>query len=396
MSQWDKAFTPPLLRRSSVVPTSSNPEYCINLVSQDTTEIAAASPSSKPASKGSTDSGLKPSRKARRRIERETKLKKDSVAVELLIEEAHKKLPLSEAKSFGVIYARYSSDFQHSIQDQIRELIEYAVANGIYVRREHIYWDSGVSGRKVNRPGLDQARAALATDQVNVLLVFSSNRLYRKGYQCMKFTVEDVVGEGKRAVFLKNNIDTSESDFWMLLLPLMSFIDEIVTRMTIPNIHAAHTGMLLKEMVFGAVTYGYDGEIVPGEFRRNGAPRRRLIINEDEARWVREVFRWYVIDRLTIRAIVKLLNANPEIPPPRTNAKGCWTRGTVIHLLSNSRYRGWWVYGRFINVWNSKKDCSRAVLRDEPLKSIQIDRLRVVDDDIWYAAQSMLIEQKKK
>lgn len=343
------------------------------------------------------DKTLPPPTTSKRRRRREEKRESDAQEIALLVAAAHKKLPRHKAKLIGMIYARYSSDLQQSIVDQVRELLEYAVANGIFVPLELVFWDFGIPGRKKNRPGLNAAKEALEKDLAQVILVFNSSRLYRRGYQCMKFVVEDVVSEGKRAIFLKNNIDTDEDgNKWVSLLSLMSFVDDMIARLTVPNIHAAHLGMLLNCLVHGTVTYGFGGDDVPGQVRRNGQLRRRYCIVEAEAKVVRQIFHWYVIDRLPVREIVRRLNASSDVPPPRKNLDGIWTRGAVIGLLGNSRYRGSWSYGRTQNVWNAKKDYARPILRDEPLGTKQFDNLRIVPDEIWYAAQQRLMALKAK
>lgn len=333
---------------------------------------------------------------SKRRRRREEKAENDSEEIARLIVEAHERLPKHKAKLRGLIYARYSSDMQQSIVDQVREVLLFATANGIFVSLDLIFSDSGITGRKKNRPGLNAAKAALASDKADVWLSFNSSRVYRRGYQCMKFVVEDVVGEGKRCIFVKNGIDTATSDSWHALLAIMSFVDEIIAKLTVPNILAAHLGMFANGVVHGTVTFGYCGEPIPGNFTKRGLPRRKYEISQAEAKWVRQIFQWYVIDRLPIREIVRRLNADSEVPAPRINLDGRWTRGSVICLLSNSRYRGIWSYGRTQNVWNAKKDYGRAVLRDEPLGTKYFKHLQIVEDDIWFAAQQRLMTLKQK
>jgi hypothetical protein len=353
-------------------------------------------PSRSPSDGKDNPEGLPASRTSRRRRRQLEKAESDAEEIARLVAEAHKLLPMSKAKLRGLIYARYSSDLQHSVVDQVRELMEFAVANGIFISLDLIFWDSGIPGRKKNRPGLNAAKAALASDQADVWLSFNSSRVFRRGYQCMKFVVEDIVGEGKRCIFVKNGIDTATSDSWHALLAIMSFVDEIISKLTVPNILAAHMGLFNNAIVHGTITYGYCGEPIPGNLTKRGLPRCKYLVSEAEAKWVRQVFQWFVVDRLPVREIVRRLNANSEVPAPRINLDGRWTRGSVIGLLGNTRYRGSWSYGRTQNVWNAKKDCGRAVLRNEPLGTKYFEHLRIVGDDIWYGAQQRLMSLKQK
>jgi hypothetical protein len=80
-------------------------------------------------------------------------------ATDRIAAEAHAKLPRSKASSIGAIYVRFSTLFQDSAIDQIRELFDYAVKNQVFVPREFVFFDLGVRGYKNQRAGLNQARA---------------------------------------------------------------------------------------------------------------------------------------------------------------------------------------------------------------------------------------------
>jgi hypothetical protein len=140
-------------------------------------------------------------RRSKVEIEAERQLLRDQTEKEIdeLVAEFHRLLPREEAQAIGVAYARYSSEFQHSIVDQVRAIFEAAVNLGIFIPREMVFYDIAVRGCKERRPGLDQVRAVLGRKAAQVLLVFTTNRLFRKGYKCMKFVEEEVVGRGQRA-----------------------------------------------------------------------------------------------------------------------------------------------------------------------------------------------------
>jgi hypothetical protein len=95
------------------------------------------------------------------RREQEELEKKTKLEIDILVAEFHAKLPRSKAEAIGAIYARYSSRFQDSILDQVRELLERALAEGIFVPRENIFYDLAVRGWKDSRPGLNRLRQAI-------------------------------------------------------------------------------------------------------------------------------------------------------------------------------------------------------------------------------------------
>jgi hypothetical protein len=61
----------------------------------------------------------------------------------------------------------------------------------------------------------------------------------------------------------------------------------------------------------------------------------------------------------------------------------------------NRIYRGSWQYGVTQAVWQSKKDYARKVVRDQPLRTEQVERLRIVPDDLWVRVQLRLDSEPK-
>ena len=294
-----------------------------------------------------------------------------------------------EAAAVGAVYARSSSEFQHSVADQVRSVLDAALAHKVFVPRDLIFFDLAVSGRKERRPGLDALRAALADRKATVLLAFTTNRLFRKGYKCMRFVEEEVVERGLRAVFVKSGIDTAADGRWRLPLQVNALVDELTGSMYADNIRAAHEGLFARKCVVYTVPFGYAGKEVPGPLTKRGRPRRELPVDDETAGWVRNVFAWFVDDGRNITKIVEAMN-DASAPPSPMSSMGQWTQASVRYLLTNPIYRGEWAYGRGQNVWQSQKDYVKRVLREEPLKVLRFDDLRVVPDELWHRAQARL------
>ena len=88
--------------------------------------------------------------------------------------------------------------------------------------------------------------AALAANRVQVVLVFTTNRLFRKNYKALKFIEEEIVERGLRCLFVKNKLDTADGDRWRLPLQLHAAIDEAGTGMYAENVRAGHLGLFLR------------------------------------------------------------------------------------------------------------------------------------------------------
>ncbi len=308
-----------------------------------------------------------------------------------LLIEFHARLPREEAKGLGAVYARYSSRFQHSITDQVRSLLEVAIAQKVFVPREFICFDSAVRGYKERRPGLNQLRAILACKDVQVLFVFSTNRLFRKTYKALQFVEEEVVERGIRCIFTKSGVDTADQNRWRMLLQVHAMTDEAVVGMYADHVRSAHEGLFVHGQVHGTIPFGYRGREVAGPMTKRNLSRQALEIDPNSSPWVLQAFRWYVEDQLSITEIARRFN-DARAPCGSKNTTGRWTHKSMRYLLANPRYRGWWMYGASQNVWQSKKDYSRQVPRAEPLKSAQFEHLRIVPDALWYQAQERLAQ----
>ena len=324
--------------------------------------------------------------------ERRELQEKTAKEIDAIVAEFHLLLPRSTAKTIGAIYARYSTRFQDSAADQVRTIMAVAIKEGIFVPREYVFFDLAVRGCKNRRQGLDALREILPKKKVSVVLFFATNRLFRKVYRTLEFVEQAVQQWGIRCIFCTSNVDTSDTDRWEMLLQMHSMMDQFGVRMYADNVRAAQSGLFEKRQVFGTITYGYRGEPIDGQFTKRRRPRCNLVVDPATAAVVERIFQWYVEQKHSIDAIVRLLNADLGIPPPSLCATGTWTRGAVRRMLTNTRYRGLWRYGECEGVWINEKDYSRKVRRPKALNEAQIEDLRIVTDELWFAAQKRLAE----
>jgi DNA invertase Pin-like site-specific DNA recombinase len=306
-----------------------------------------------------------------------------------LVAEFHRILPLSEAESLGAAYARFSTEFQHSIVDQIRAIFEAAVRLKIFIPRESVCIDIAVRGYKERRPGLNRVLTILGQKAAQTLLVFTTNRLFRKLYKCMKFVEEDVVGRGHRCVFVKTGIDTATGDHWRLPLQIHAMVDEVASTMYAANIRAAHEGLFLMRLVVTTIPFGYTGQDTDGPKTKRGLTRQIIVIDEETAEWVRRIFHWFVVDRLPMARILERLNDQAVPCGPKSDGT-YWTHQALHYLLTNPCYRALWAYGRGRNVWQAAADYAKRVLREKPLREAVFEELRLVSDELWFKAQELL------
>ena len=347
-------------------------------------------PESKPGPETPSTSSPQAARDSAASISREAQITQSNRDLDRLAEEYHARLPRDQATAVGVAYARYSTDKQRSIVDQVRSLYDFAIRERIFIPRDHICFDVAVRGAKSDRHGLVKAKEILASRQVQVFLAFSTSRLFRKVYKALQFVEVEIFERGIRGVFLESNIDTAKSSDWRLLLPIHSITDEQASRMYAGNIRAGQVGRFNERVICGALPFGFHGLPIEGRVTRRGHPMKRIEIDPEAASWVIRIFEWFSNERMSIRDIVRRLRDTPGIPLRPHSGSGQWDSAVVRRLLGNERYRGLWQYGVTEAQWSSTKDYTTKVVRPEPLQSHQWEDLRIISEELWFRAQRRL------
>jgi len=336
-------------------------------------------------------------KRTRAEILREQKelLDRTNREIDEIVAEFHKRLPRSKAKSIGCAYCRYSSRFQDSIGDQLRKVLEEACKLGIFIAREHVFFDTAVRGFKDRRPGLTALRKAVARKEVKAFMAFATSRIFRRAYKAQEFVEETLGDAGVRAIFLQPHIDT-DADSWRLMFQMLCAMDENLVRMIGAHVRASHEGLFMRGMVCTSLSLGFTGEDVPGEFTKRKRPRQRIIVDTESAAWIEKIYQWYVEDDVNMSEIARELNDDDEAPVPAKSLTGLWTQSLVRKHLLNPCYRGYWVYGATEAKWSNKKDYARQIPRESPLQMGQWENLRIVSDELWYKAQELLANERAK
>jgi len=116
----------------------------------------------------------------------------------------------------AAIYARVSTDLQekeHTIQSQLEAVRAYVSERGYIISGEYI--DDGFSGATLERPGLDGLRDALRSEEMDVVVFHSPDRLARKAvYQGL--VLKEIEKAGIRVEFLNYPVDESPESRMLL------------------------------------------------------------------------------------------------------------------------------------------------------------------------------------
>src|SRR3954466_11051606 len=225
----------------------------------------------------------------------------------------------------AAIYARVSTERQErqqTIDSQLAALRAWAEAQGHSLVEQHVFRDEGYSGSRLDRPGLDGLRDAVRAAAIDVVAVLSPDRLARR-YAYQVLLLEEFRRAGCEVAFLQHPISDDPND--QLLLQIQGAIAEyeravLGERFRRGKLQKARDGHYLG----GRAPYGY--RYIP----RHDAIPGHLVIDEQEAELVRTLYGWLIEEQMTIRQILKRLNAGPYRPRCGGNA---WSPSTVHHIL---------------------------------------------------------------
>lgn len=294
----------------------------------------------------------------------------------------------------GTIYSRFSTKLQHSTDDQVRENIQWAAKNRIYVPPELISVDEGVKGKRTQRAGLDRTKAILRERLAKVLLVYKASRLFRQAGKGYQFINEEVVEEGLRAVSVSQGIDTNDRKTWKLQLQIHGIMDDMLLDAIADHVRAGLTGLFLNNWTTGAIGIGYRRKEIPGAPLTNRErPRTMPEVDLEVAELIREHAQ-LLLNGMSIREGVRRWNAaGGPIDPRATSGKlnyACYRR-----LFTNVRLIGRWEFGRQRNQFSTKLDNVKQVEQpDDEVTTRQCEELRILDDGTFEKLR-VLFDSKK-
>ena len=235
------------------------------------------------------------------------------------------------------MYARVSTERQEqlgTVASQLAALRDAARRERLQVIEEFV--DDGYSGARLDRPALDRLRDAAEAGLFEQVLCLAADRLAR-AYAHQVLILEEFERFGVRVRFLDGPAPTGDPQA-KLLVQVQGVIAEyerakIAERYRRGKLHRAKMG----EPIFWKVPYGYR------RTPRQGATPARIHVFEPEAEVVREIFRAYLEDDLSVRQIALRLHER-GIPSP--TGKAMWGTSSVNRLLRNEAYVGTLYYNQ--------------------------------------------------
>lgn len=294
------------------------------------------------------------------------------------------------------LYARVSSEEQRegqTIDSQIAELERFAKEKGWVVTG--IYKDDGWSGGLLARPNLDRLRDDASKARFDAVLLNDVDRLARDVTH-LGVIKRDLERSGIQLIFRKLPAENSPMRNLMvnILGSFAEFEKELITDRTRRG--KRHKVEVRKEFIGCIPPYGFN-------YVRKGVKDTEkgvLQLDTEEAKIVRDIYRWVDEEGLSSHKVVNKLN-EMGIRPRKGATK--WARSSVLRILRSEVYAGVWHYNkneRFeprvrTDSYKYKKQIkssNRRKARTEWLPVLLPEKLRLIPRPMWDRVQDRLTQ----
>lgn len=249
------------------------------------------------------------------------------------------------------LYSRVSTSEQsehgYSIHEQEQVLIKEVVKN--YPAYDYeIYTDSGISGKNIEgRPAMKRLLKDVKDNKVEMVLSWKLNRISRSMRDVFNI-IHEFKEHGVGYKSISENIDTTNAS-GEVLVTMFGLIGSIERQTLISNVKFAMNAKARK------------GEAITGRvlgFRLSLNPltqKNDLVIDENEANIVREIFDLYLNHNKGLKAITTILNQKGY----RTINHKPFSVFGVKYILNNPVYKGFVRFNNYQN-WSAKRRSGKS------------------------------------
>ena len=280
-------------------------------------------------------------------------------------------------------YARVSTNHleqQKSLQNQ-KEHFEEMIKNNsnwVYVPG---YVDDGITGTSdIKRDNFMRMIDDAKKGKFDLIITKEISRFSRNTLDSIKYTRE-LLSYGVAVLFVNDNINTALPDAELRLTIMASMAQDEIRRLSERVKFGMNRAILRGEILGNNLLYGY----------KKDKNTKKLIIVEEEAKVVRRIYGLYVIDKLSLAKIVKILNSEGIIS--RYGKK--WATSTISRMIENPKYKGFYC-GKKSEIEDYMTKKIRKLNKNEWV--IYEDRNKIppiINSKLWEEANKRLLERKK-
>lgn len=213
------------------------------------------------------------------------------------------------------------------------------------------YIDNGATGTNFHRPGFQQMLSDIEAGYIDCVIVKDLSRLGRNSIDTGYYIEQYFHAHNVRFIAVTDQFDTADAGSLHggIMLPLKNMINEA---------YALDIGRKIKAQARQAMKDGdYIGARAPYGYRKDPDNCHRLLIDENTAPVVRQIFEW-AYEHVALNRIVRNLNemeitapshykkSTGEITSPGLIGSGKWQTRTVMKILESEVYTGDLVQGK--------------------------------------------------
>jgi len=280
-------------------------------------------------------------------------------------------------------YARVSSEKDEQLNSLDNQITYYTDLIKKNPHWDYVpgYIDEGISGISTQkRENFNQMIEDAKSDMFDFVITKEISRFARNTLDSIQFTRE-LLKNGVGVFFQNDNINTLDEDS-ELRLSIMSSIAQDELRKLSSRIKFGHQQAIKNHVVLGnSRIFGYDKK------------DKKLVINEEEAKMVSELFELYATDQYSMKQIEDIF----------------WNRGyrnrngnkiahsTMANTISNPKYKGYYVGNKvkIVDMFTKKQHFlppeEWVMFKDETGDIVPA----IVSEELWEAA-NVVLERRSK
>ncbi len=234
----------------------------------------------------------------------------------------------------AAIYCRVSTEDQEregtSLDSQLEACLKKAHELGYEVPEEFIILET-CSGLTLDRLKLPRLRQRVRDKEVDAVIAYTLDRLSRDPVHFI-ILQEELEKAGVDLILVTETIDSS--DLGRLITYIRGYAAKLeVEKIRERTMRGARTRASQGKIPIGGTGKLYGYSYIMGKGDHEGI----RYVNEDQAKWVREMFRWLIDEGLGVNAITYRLRALGVPTPGRSQF---WRNSTVHEILTNPAYCG--------------------------------------------------------
>ena len=285
---------------------------------------------------------------------------------------------LSDIPLRVTFYARVSTDTDeqlNSLDNQIGYYRDYITRNPAWTFIDG-YIDEGLSGMTTRkRDNFQRMVQDAKDDKFDLILTKEITRFARNTLDSIRYTRE-LLSAGVGVFFQNDNINTFDEDS-ELRLTIMSGIAQDELRKLSSRVRFGHQQAIKNNVVLGnSRIFGY---------RKDS---RRLVIDENEAPMVRELFELYATDHYSMKQIENLFWEKGY----RNHNGRKIAHTTMSGMISNPKYKGYYVGNKvkIVDMFTKKQKFlppeEWVMFKDETGEIVPA----IVSEELWEQANAVL------